>query len=67
MQSQNEQGCKGEAKAEYLAIVEEILEMVSLGADVKEWAKTAKFLTGAAIAAEARPVRYAATSETTSS
>lgn len=43
---------EGQAKAEYLAIVEELLEIVSLGADVKEWAKTAKFLAGAAIAAE---------------
>jgi hypothetical protein len=43
---------EGAAKAEYFSIVEEVLEAASLAFDVGEFAKTAKFLTAAAIVAE---------------
>lgn len=43
---------EGAAKAEYLSIVEEVLEAVSLGFELGKFEKTAKFLTAAAILAE---------------
>lgn len=43
---------EGQAKAEWLSVVEEILEVVSLGADAGGAEKLAKFISGAAIAAE---------------
>ncbi|HKZ15792.1 MAG TPA: hypothetical protein VJL81_18295 [Solirubrobacterales bacterium] len=43
---------EGQANAEYLAVIEEALEIFSLGAEVKKYEQLANFLAGAAIAAE---------------
>lgn len=51
---------EGAAKAEYFSIIEEVLEAVSLGFELGKFEKTAKFLTAAAITAEAGQTAFEA-------